>query len=91
MPLGFCSSVHTPPHLWDSWLKLTHPKVGLVVSGWGLSPTVLITLISQLTRNGSALVSVSFTEIQEERRSNFLFITPNSSSRYAPVTLSCLV
>lgn len=90
-PLAFAVQYTQPPHLWDSWLKLNHPKVSLVEGCLDGVSAPESSLIDQLTRNGSALFSISFTEIQEERQSNFLFTTPNSSSHYAPVTVSCVV
>ena len=60
------------------------------MSGWVLRATVLRTLTNPLIKDGNALVSISFGEIQEERGLNFFFITPNSSSSDALVTLSCL-
>lgn len=59
------------------------------MSGWVLRATVLITLTNPLIKDGNALVSISFGEIQEERGLNNFFITPNSSSSDALFTLSC--
>lgn len=93
-PLAFVfqyTHLHKQPKGFSAEMKSPKSEFGGGMSGWGLSTTVLITLTNQLTKNGRALVSAVFREIQEERRLNFLFITPNCSSNYVLVTLSSLV